>query len=44
MQVVDVQDNTDAICGCTMQLQMYKRSMIKNKLQNGDVNIKYIPT
>ena len=30
--------------GCTMQLQMYKRRMIKNKLQKGVVMLEYIPT
>ena len=27
-----------------MQLQMYKRRMIKNKLQKGVVKLKYVPT
>ena len=27
-----------------MQLQMYKRRMIKNKLQKGAVKLKYVPT
>ena len=51
--VVDVQEKNDAVtdakkkndtsCKCTMQLQMYKKRMLKNKLQKGDVKIKYVP-
>ena len=53
-EVVDVQEKNDAvtnaqknnyaICKCMMQLWMYKRRMIKNKLQNGGVKLKYVPT
>ena len=42
--VVDTKNKNDASCGCTMKLRMYKRRMIKNKLQKGVVKIKYVPT
>ena len=52
--VVDVQEKNDAVtnakkkndasCKCTMQLWMYKKRMLKNKLQKEDVKIKHVPT
>ena len=42
--VTDAQKKNDASCKCTMQLQMYKKGMLKNKLQKGVVNLKYVPT
>ena len=30
--VTDAQNKNDASCKCTMQLQMYKKRMLKNKL------------
>ena len=42
--VVDAQKKNDASCGCTMQMRMYKRRMIKNKVQKGVVKLKYVPT
>ena len=51
--VVDVQEKNDAVtytqkkndasCECTMQLQMYKKRMLKNKFK-GVVKLKYVPT
>ena len=42
--VVDTKNKNDASCGCTMKLRMYKRRMIKNKLQKGVVKLKYVST
>ena len=42
--VVDVQKKNDASCKCTMQLQMYKKRMLKNKSLKGVVKFKYVPT
>ena len=42
--VTDAQKKNDASCGCTMQLWMYKRKMIKNKLQKGAIKLKYVTT
>ena len=42
--VTDAQKNNDASCKCTMQLQMYKKRMLKNKLQKGVVKLKLVPT
>ena len=41
--VTDAQKKNDASCECTMQLWMYKKRMLKNKLQKGAVKIKYVP-
>ena len=40
----DAQKKNDASCKCTMQLQMYKKRMLKNKQQKGAVKLKYVPT
>ena len=42
--VTDAQKKNDASCECTMQLRMYKKRMLKNKLQKGVVNLKYAST
>ena len=52
--VVDVQDKNDVVtyaqkrndtsCECMMQLWMYKKRMLKNKLQKGAINLKHVPT
>ena len=42
--VTDAQKNNDASCKCTMQLRMYKKRILKNKLQKGAVKLKYVPT
>ena len=42
--VADVQEKNDASCKCTIKLQMYKKRMLKNKLQKGVVKLKYVPT
>ena len=52
--VVDVQEKNDAItysqkkndasCKCTMQLQIYKKRMLNNKLQKGVVKLNHVPT
>ena len=42
--VIDVEKKNDASSKCTMQLRMYKKRMLKNKLQKGDVNLKCVPT
>ena len=42
--VTDAQKKNDASCKCTMQLQMYKKRMLKNKQQKGAVKLKYVPT
>ena len=42
--VTDAQKKNDASCKCTMQLQMFKKGMLKNKLQKGVVKLKYVPT
>ena len=39
--VTDAQKKNDASCECTMQLQMYKKRMLKNKLK-GSVKLKYV--
>ena len=41
--VTDAQNKNDASRECTMQLQMYKKRMLKNKLQKGVVKLKYVP-
>ena len=41
--VAYAQNKNDASCGCTMHQWMYKRIMIKNKLQKGAVNLNYVP-
>ena len=43
-EVADAQKKNDASYGCTMQLKIYKKRMIKNKLQKGVVKLKYVPT
>ena len=40
----DAQNNNDASCKFTIQLRMYTKRMLKNKLQKGAVNLKYVPT
>ena len=40
----DAQKKNDASCKYTMQSQMYKKRMLKNKLQKGVVKLKYVPT
>ena len=42
--VTDAQKKNDASCEWTMQLWMYKKRMLKNKLQKGAVKLKYVPT
>ena len=42
--VIDAQKKNDASCECTMQLRMYKKRMLKNKLQKGAIKLKYVPT
>ena len=42
--VADVQENNDASCKCTMQLWMYIKRMLKNKLQKGVLKLKYVST
>ena len=42
--VTDAQKKNDERCECTMQLWMYKKIMLKNKLQKGAVKLKYVPT
>ena len=42
--VIDAQKKNDASCKCMMQLQMYKKRMLKNKLQKGVVKLKHVPT
>ena len=42
--VTDAQKKNDASCKCTMQLRMYKKRMLKNKLQKGVVKLKHVPT
>ena len=37
--VTDTQKNNDVSCKCTMQLWMYKKRMLKNKLQKGVVEL-----
>ena len=41
--VIDAQNNNDASCKCAMQLHMFKKRMLKNKLQKGAVNLKHVP-
>ena len=41
--VTNAQKKNDASCKYTMQLRMYKKRMLKNKLQEGDVKLKYVP-
>ena len=41
--VIDAQKKNDSSCKCTMWLQMYKKRMLKNKLQKGAVKIKHVP-
>ena len=42
--VTDAQKKNDTSCECTMQLRMYKKRMLKNKLQKGAIKLKYVPT
>ena len=42
--VTDAQKKNDASYQYTMQLQMYKKRMVKNKLQIGYVKLKHVPT
>ena len=42
--IAHVQEKNDAICKYTMQLRMYKKRMLKNKLQKGAINLKHVPT
>ena len=42
--VTDAQKKNDASCKYMMQLEMYKKRMLKNKLQKGVVKLKYVPT
>ena len=41
--IIDAQKKNDASCKCMMQLQMYKKRMLKNKWLKGLVNLKYVP-
>ena len=42
--VTNAQKKNGASCKCTMQLRMYTKRMLKNKLHKGAVNPKYVPT
>ena len=42
--ITDAQKKNDASCKCTMQFQMYKKRMLKNKLQKGAIKLKHVPT
>ena len=42
--VTDAQKKNDASCECTMQLRMYKKRMLKNKLHKGAVKLNCVPT
>ena len=42
--VTDAQNKNGASCKCTMQLWMYKKRMLKNKLQKGAIKLKHVPT
>ena len=42
--VTDVEKKNDASCKCTMQLQMYKKRMSKNKLQKVAIQLKHVST
>ena len=42
--IIDAQKKNDASCECTVKLQMYKKRMLKNKLQKGDVKLNQVPT
>ena len=42
--IKDAQKKNDASCKCTMQLHMYKKRMLKNKLLKGAIKLKYVPT
>ena len=39
--VIDAQKKNNASCECTIQLRMYKKRILKNKLQKGAVKLKY---
>ena len=41
--VTDAQKKNDVSCKCTMQLRMYKKRMLKNKLQKGLVKLEHVP-
>ena len=43
MQLHMHKKNNDLSCKCTMLLRMYKKRMLKNKLQKGAVKLKYVP-
>ena len=40
--VIDAQKKNDANCKCTMHLRMYKKRMLKKKLQKRVVKLKYV--
>ena len=42
--VTNAQKKNGASCKCMMQLRMYKKRMLKNKLQKGAIKLKYVPT
>ena len=42
--VIDAQKKNHASCKCTMQLWMYMKRTLKNKLQKGVIKLKYVPT
>ena len=42
--VTDAQNKNAKSCKYTMQLQMYMKRMLKNKLQKGAVKLKRVPT
>ena len=42
--ITEAQKNNYASCKCMMQLQMYKKRILKNKLLKGIVKLKHVPT
>ena len=42
--ITNAQNKNDESCKCTMHLWMYKKRMLKNKLQKGAAKLKYVPT
>ena len=42
--VIDAQKKNDASCKCKMQLYMYKKRMLQNKLQKGVLKLKRVPS
>ena len=42
--VTDAHNKNDGSCKCMMQLRMYKKKMLKNKLQKGALKLKHVPT